>query len=117
MKALSIRQPWAALIVAGIKDIENRSWPTQFRGKILVHAAQKIDKAGIEMMKKMGMEKPFIDSLLKYTGGIIGEVEIVDCVKASKSGWFEGPYGFVLANAKVKTFKPMKGKLGIFDTE
>ena len=117
MKAISIRQPWAALIVAGIKDIENRSWPTQFRGKVLIHAAQKIDKAGIEMMKKMGLQKPFIDSLLQYTGGVIGEAEIVDCVKKSDSGWWEGPYGFVLKNAKVLKFKPMKGKLGIFEVE
>lgn len=117
MKAISIRQPWAALIVAGIKDIENRSWPTQFRGRLLIHAAQKIDKAGIEMMKKMGLQQPYIDSLLQYTGGIIGEVEVVDCVKKSDSGWFEGPYGFVLKNAKVLKFKPMKGMLGIFNVE
>ena len=46
MKALSIRQPWASLIVAGIKDIENRSWVTNYRGKLLIHAAQKFDKKG-----------------------------------------------------------------------
>ena len=40
MKALSIRQPWAWLIVHGRKDIENRSWRTKFRGRFLVHAAQ-----------------------------------------------------------------------------
>jgi hypothetical protein len=39
MKALSIRQPWAWLIIAGIKDIENRRWATNHRGPILVHAA------------------------------------------------------------------------------
>ena len=40
MKALSIRQPWAWLIVNGHKDIENRQWRTHFRGKIYVHAAK-----------------------------------------------------------------------------
>ena len=40
MKALSIRQPWAWLIVNGHKDIENRSWPTRFRGPVLIHAAK-----------------------------------------------------------------------------
>ena len=40
MKALSIRQPWAWLIIKGHKDIENRSWPTAFRGRVLVHAAK-----------------------------------------------------------------------------
>ncbi|WP_229215634.1 ASCH domain-containing protein [Duganella sp. CY15W] len=40
MKALSIRQPWAWLIVNGYKDIENRSWSTNVRGKVLVHASK-----------------------------------------------------------------------------
>jgi hypothetical protein len=40
MKALSIRQPWAWLIVNGYKDIENRSWATKFRGPVLIHAAK-----------------------------------------------------------------------------
>jgi len=39
-KALSIRQPWAHLIVAGIKQIENRTWTTRYRGPLLIHAGQ-----------------------------------------------------------------------------
>ena len=42
MKALSIRQPWAWLIVNGYKDIENRTWSTDFRGRVYVHAGRKI---------------------------------------------------------------------------
>jgi hypothetical protein len=38
MKTLSIKQPWAGLIINGVKDIENRTWQTKYRGKILVHA-------------------------------------------------------------------------------
>ena len=41
MIAITIKQPWAYLIAAGIKDIENRTWPTKFRGRVLVHAAAK----------------------------------------------------------------------------
>lgn len=49
-KVLSIKQPWASLICTprsdnnlfGIKDIENRSWKTKFRGRILIHASQKL---------------------------------------------------------------------------
>jgi hypothetical protein len=48
------------------------------------------------------------------TGGIIGSVEIVDCVTKSKSYWFEGKYGFVLRNARKMQFRPMQGKLGFF---
>ncbi len=43
MKALSIMQPWAWLIVNGHKDIENRNWPTRFRGPVYIHAGKKID--------------------------------------------------------------------------
>jgi hypothetical protein len=44
MKILSIRQPWAYLITRGSKNIENRSWPTNYRGPVLIHASLKIDK-------------------------------------------------------------------------
>ena len=44
MRALSIRQPWAWLIVNGHKDIENRSWRTKYRGPFLVHAGLKVEK-------------------------------------------------------------------------
>jgi hypothetical protein len=40
MKILSVRQPWAALIVSGHKDIENRTWSTRYRGPVLIHASQ-----------------------------------------------------------------------------
>mgnify|MGYP002359850962 FL=1 len=43
MKALSIRQPWAGLIIHGYKDIENRDWPTRYRGPLLVHAPLPLD--------------------------------------------------------------------------
>ena len=39
MKTLSIRQPWASLIVEGFKDVENRSWRTPIRGEIAIHAS------------------------------------------------------------------------------
>jgi len=115
MKALSVRQPFALLIVAGIKDIENRSWPTKYRGRILIHAAKKVDT---EAMKKFDMLQYMTDAINHYRGGIIGEVEIVDCVEESNSPWFEnGCYGFVLKNAKKREFIPLRGKLGIFDVD
>jgi hypothetical protein len=46
MKALSIRQPWAWLIVHGVKDVENRTWRTNFRGRFLVHAGMRFDEDG-----------------------------------------------------------------------
>ena len=41
MKTISIRQPFASLICCGIKTIENRSWKTTYRGKLLIHASGK----------------------------------------------------------------------------
>ncbi|HTV55212.1 MAG TPA: ASCH domain-containing protein, partial [Terriglobia bacterium] len=52
MKALSIRQPWAWLIVNGFKPIENRSWNTNFRGRILIHASLKVDREGEKWVRK-----------------------------------------------------------------
>ena len=43
MKAISIRQPWAWLIVHGYKDVENRTWATKHRGPILIHAGKTLD--------------------------------------------------------------------------
>ena len=120
MKAISIRQPWAWLVVNRHKDIENRSWPTKFRGRLLVHAGvHRVTKAEYEdFLEKCKAAKikdyPAIDGF--NTGGIVGSVEIVDYVEKSKSQWFyPGGYGFVLMNARVGRFKPIMEKLGIWN--
>ena len=113
MKALSIRQPWAYLIVSGRKDIENRSWRTHFRGKFLVHAGKKLDQEAYDSLIEAGVDLPPVQKL-KF-GGIIGEAEIVDCVTESHSKWFQGPFGFKLAKQKVKRFQPCRGKLSFFE--
>ena len=51
MKALSIRQPWAWLIVNGYKDIENRNWRTNFRGRVYVHAGKRPDWESLEYIE------------------------------------------------------------------
>ena len=113
MKAISINQPWAWLIVNGYKDIENRSWATKVRGEVLIHASKKID----ENFCYFTWENVIGDSIPTnlFTGGIIGKVDIVDCVDKSDSPWFFGKYGFVLKNGK-QLLKPRicKGALGFF---
>ena len=113
MKALSIRQPWAWLIVHGGKNIENRTWRTKFRGPVLIHAGKKIDLRAYSELKAQGVKLPPLEKL--QTGGIIGKVEIVDCVDDSASPWFRGPFGFVLANPKPVKFTPCLGKLYFFE--
>lgn len=113
MKILSIRQPWAWAIIAGFKPIENRSWKTNVRGLIGIHAGIKYDCDGAQWIRERFPEIS-IPQLLPI-GGIIGTAELVDCVEKSDSPWFFGPYGFVLKKARATPFLPMKGKLGFFE--
>ncbi len=96
--AISVYQPWADLIVRGIKDIENRSWPTRFRGRILIHAGNKIDGDNVKKYRRdLGLDS--VDDYEPQTMAIVGMVDIVDCVNTHRSRFFLGPYGFVLRNA------------------
>lgn len=113
MKALSIRQPWAHLILHGGKDIENRSWPTNVRGRVLIHAGDQLDEDGLAWLQGRGVPLP--DEYPR--GGIVGEVEIVDCVRDSVSEWFVGPFGFVLRNPKPLPLRKLKGRLYFFNVE
>ncbi len=123
MKALSIRQPWAWLIVQGYKDVENRLWSTRFRGRIYVHTGKQPDKLSSMEEGCIGAElddKAWGEFLKREwpLGAIVGSVEIVDCVISSSSPWFIGPYGFVLANPVVYgTPIPCKGELRLFEVE
>lgn len=116
MKALSIRQPWAWLIIHGGKDIENRSWHTKFRGRFLVHASKGMTLAEYEEARwyaaGLDVVLPNYDQLQR--GGIIGSVELVDSVDHSDSPWFMGERGFVLRNPEPIDFMPYKGALQFF---
>ena len=121
MKALSIRQPWAWLIVNGHKDIENRNWRTNFRGEFLIHASATMTKGDYSscMLFIAGMRGtwrvPAYDVLKAECGGIVGQAEIVGCVNADESPWFVGEWGFMIRNARVLPFQPCKGKLNFFE--
>jgi len=84
MLALSLWQPYATLVIVGAKCIETRSWPTEHRGAIFVHAADKQSRELIELCH----EEPF-RAALREAGirrwqdlprkAVLGTVEIVDC--------------------------------------
>lgn len=76
MKVLTIKQPWASLIIQGYKRFEFRSWQTKYRGELLIHAGKGIDKEAVKRLKKYIPE----DMPL---GKIIGKVKLVDCIKIS----------------------------------
>ncbi len=46
MKCLSVRQPWASLIIRGTKDVENRTWDTDYRGRLAIHASKRRETEG-----------------------------------------------------------------------
>ena len=76
MKVLTIKQPWATLIMQGYKRFEFRSWQTKYRGELLIHAGKGIDKEAIKRLSKyLPRELPL--------GKILGKVTLVDCIKMS----------------------------------
>ena len=138
MKAISIKQPWAYLIAAGIKDIENRTWkcPEKYIGqRILIHASKTQYETPMylltdEQYDSIKQEKRIeINNSLEY-GCIIGSIEIVDCVVNHSSIWAEKTalpeqldnkciWNWVLANPILfdKPITNVKGKLGFWDYE
>ena len=76
LKALTIRAPWAWAIAQGWKRVENRSWATNFRGRIAIHSAvsKESDADAAATFAALGIEPPseFV------RGAIIGTVELVD---------------------------------------
>lgn len=121
--ALSIRQPWAWLILHAEKDVENRTWRTRFRGRFLIHAAKEMSRAEYNYARRFSdfvaghsVHLPAMSDLPR--GGIVGEVEIVDCVRESGSLWHQdGCWGFVLKNPRPLQFRACRGRLGFFKLE
>lgn len=118
-KALSVKQPWAELICLGIKDIENRTWKTNFRGRVYVHAPVAEDKKS-PLSKEREEATDHIEEFSFKKSAIIGEVDIVDCIKNSNSIWADKGvdiWHWKLENAVFydKPITPIKGKLGIWN--
>jgi hypothetical protein len=124
--ALSLKQPWAALVVAGRKTIEVRRWPTARRGRVLIHAGRVADNRPEAWVHVDAELRPLTD----LRGGIIGAAELVDClVYASQErfdkdqllhrnapSWFEpaGLYGFTFANPVILPFRRYPGWFRFF---
>ncbi len=125
MKVITIKQPFASLIVENIKKYEFRTWKTNYRGKILIHSAKTVDKNAMKKFEKYNLDYP--------TGCIIGIASITDCIKVDdnfrnilksendlvysntiKNKEWNG-YGFKLE--KVSKIEPIKvrGKLSLWE--
>ncbi len=123
MKALSIRQPWATLIILGCKPVENRTWATGHRGATLIHASlgMTLDEYNdcLAFIRSRESIAHFADLVPLPSelerGGIIGQARLVDCVKSHDSPFFTGPFGFVMRDPKVLPFRPWRGQLQFFE--
>jgi hypothetical protein len=122
MKVLTLKQPWATLVAEGIKQYEFRSWKTNYRGKILIHAGSSIEKQELNRFKELNLEYP--------SKKIIAEAELVDCLPLddelnkkiiSENNIAYGNkertgYAWVLKNIKkIDSNKEIKGQLGLWN--
>ena len=116
---LSIRQPWAWAILHAGKDVENRDWTTRVRGRVLVHASKGCTRDewtdAAYSIARIANELAVPELKALDRGGIVGSIDIVNCVEDSASPWFVGKYGFVLANPRPLPFTTCKGQLGFFE--
>ncbi len=124
MKVLTLKQPWATLVAEGIKKYEFRSWKTNYRGKILIHAGTGIDKKELEKFKNLNLEFP--------SKKILAEVELEDCLElndelnekiiAEKNiaygSKYRTGYAWKLTNSKKINYdKEVKGQLGLWNLD
>lgn len=125
MKVLTIKEPWASLIINGYKKYEFRTWKTNYRGKILIHAGMSLDRNMLEKVKNY--------NLTCSKGYIVGEASLVDCILVDEefnerlknidpiiygNNSHIGTYAWKLENIIMyKNQIPIKGKLGLWNYE
>lgn len=119
MRTLSIRQPWAWLIVQGHKDVENREWATDYVGPLLIHASKTAAKGEYLALREtlheeMGILVPELQAIER--GGIVGMVDLLGCADHSDSAWYTGAVAWRLANPRRLPFHACKGALQLFHT-
>lgn len=130
MKAITVKQPWASLIIHGIKDIENRTWPCpkKYIGqRVLIHSSaipvEMINPNSVFTRQQwdsfsFGFQREIICGEGYANSAIIGSIEIVNCVVNHSSIWAEkGVYNWVLANPIIydEPIENIKGKLSFWD--
>lgn len=127
--ALSLKQPWAALLAAGRKTVEVRRWPTARRGRILLHAARISDERP-EAWAHVDAE---LEPLARLCGGFIGTAELSGCTPyrsleafvrdraahLNEPEWFVPPvlYGFSFRSPQIVPFQRYPGWMRFFPVE
>lgn len=116
--ALSVHQPWAWALIEGPKRVENRNRNTNHRGRLIIHASKPRPAfLDAQFIRMQGIKLPLTYPL----GALIGELEVVDCVKATDellrkyAPWAFGEYLWITENPIVYPKPiPWKGALGLF---
>jgi len=116
MRALSVRPPWAWAIAHANKRIENRTWPTSYRGPVAIHASQAFSRSETaELVRILGYDP---DPALFTRGAFVAVVDLADVVKAESiepSPWLCGPYAWLLENVRpLRVDIPATGRLGLW---
>ncbi len=128
LPALSLRQPWAWLVVHGGKDIENRVWTTKHRGAFLIHASKGMTDAEWRDAEQFAREAAGSSVILPRTseqlqrGGIVGAARIKHVYSpgpplAGAPWLMAGHYGFALADITPLPFRPYAGRQRWFNVE
>ena len=130
LRAISLKQPWAALLVAGVKSVEIRTWATRMRGRVLIHSAKQSDPRpeGWRLINT-----PELKALATLCGGLIGVAELTVCVRyrtkeafaeavevhRNAPNWFQpgGLYGFVFQNPHPIVYHACPGRTLFFVVE
>lgn len=123
VKALSFRQPWAALVLEGRKTLDLRTWSTHYRGPLAVYASLEVEKKACQVHG--------VDVTQLTTGALIGIVDLVDVIPLDESvykarqgehlggrSFRPGLFGWVLKNPRpLDPPQVVKGRLNLFDVE
>lgn len=118
MKALSVRQPWLYAILALGKRIENRTWYTDYRGPLLLHASRTFDWRGREVLIRDGYHLPPAQEMPR--GAIIGVAMLRGVQRFDPfhpEPWAEGPFCWYLVEPAPLPPTPWIGRTGLFDVE
>jgi hypothetical protein len=129
LKALSLKQPFAWLIANGYLLVDDRSWGTQYRGPILIHASKGLYEAYYQHIKS-NTDVPIPDRDKLEYGGVVGIANLVLCSKPGQlpagisreqrahfGGVHQEYYGFLFEQARPLPLMPCAGKLGIFEID
>ncbi|QEG43454.1 ASCH domain-containing protein [Roseimaritima ulvae] len=129
MRAITVHRPWAWAIAEGLKTYENRSWYSDYTGRLLIHAgtSKGSDVTAVEFMRSINIDPSAFQQMPR--GAIVAVVDMVGCEAFSPAPslldpspvpiadpWAFGPYCFRLANVtKLAEPVPCKGQLGLWN--